>query len=84
MPCDTRRHRVGKAEIDVTMALYKMSDLAPMALDEINEIIRLARLKEKLAAQGADRETISVKRKRARRTRGKQLELNLQREIRRN
>ena len=66
------------------MALYKMSELAPLAMAEISEIIRLAALKEKLATQGADRETISVKRKRARRARGKQLELNLQREIRRN
>lgn len=66
------------------MALYKMSDLAPLAMAEINEIIRLAGLKEKLAAQSAGRESTTVKRKRARRTRGKQLELNLQREIRRN
>lgn len=66
------------------MALYKMSELAPMVMTEINEILRLATDKEKLA-QCADRETISVKSvKRARRTRGKQLELNLQREIRRN
>jgi len=64
------------------MALYKMSELAPLAMAEINEIIRLAALKEKLATQGAGRESTSVKRKRARR--GKQLELNLQREIRRN
>lgn len=64
------------------MALYKMSDLAPLALAEINEIIRLAELKEKLAPQCADRETISVNTaKRARRARGKQLELEL---IRRN
>ena len=61
-----------------------MSDLAPLALAEIKEIIRLAELKEKLAAQSAGRETTNAKRKRARRTRGKQLELNLQREIRRN
>ena len=67
------------------MALYKMSDLAPLALAEINEIIRLAALKEKLAPQCAGRESTSVNSvKRARRTRGKQLELNLQREIRRN
>lgn len=67
------------------MALYKMSDLAPLAMAEINEIIRLAELKEKLATQGADRETITANSvKRARRTRGKQLELQLQREIRRN
>lgn len=62
-----------------------MSELAPLVMAEINEIIRLAELKEKLATQSADRETISVNTaKRARRTRGKQLELNLQREIRRN
>ena len=65
------------------MALYKMSDLAPLALAEINEIIRLAEVKEKLATQCAGRESTTVKSaKRARR--GKQLELNLQREIRRN
>ena len=57
-----------------------MSELAPLALAEINEIIRLAD-KEKLA-QSADRETISGNTaKRARRARGKQLELEL---IRRN
>ncbi len=67
------------------MALYKMSDLAPLALAEINAIIRLAGLKEKLAPQSADRESISVNSaKRARGARGKQLELQLQREIRRN
>jgi hypothetical protein len=64
------------------MALYKMSELTPLAMAEINEIIRLAGLKEKLAPPSAGRESTSVKRKRARR--GKQLELNLQREIRRN
>ena len=63
------------------MPLYKMSDLAPLAMAEINAIIRLASDKEKLAP-GADRGTITVKRKRARRA--MQLELNLQREIRRN
>ena len=31
------------------MPLYKMSDLAPLVMAEINEIIRLAALKEKLA-----------------------------------
>ena len=67
------------------MALYKMSQLAPLALAEINEIIRLAGRKEKLAPQCADRETITVNSvKRARRTRGKQLELELQQSIRRN
>ena len=29
------------------MALYKMSELAPLAMAEINEIIRLAELKER-------------------------------------
>ncbi len=57
------------------MALYKMSELAPLALAEINEIIRLASNKEKLAAQNAGRESTNVKRKRARRS--KQLELRL-------
>ena len=67
------------------MALYKMSDLAPLALAEIKEIIRLAELKEKLATQCAGRETTNANSvKRARRTRGKQMELQLQREIRRN
>ena len=63
------------------MALYKMSDLAPLALAEINEIIRLATEKEK-PPQSAGRGSTSVKGKRARRA--MQLELNLQREIRRN
>ena len=62
-----------------------MSDLAPMALDEINQIIRLAELKEKLATQCAGRESTSVNSvKRARRARGKQMELELQQLIRRN
>ena len=66
------------------MALYKMSELAPLALAEINEIIRLATEKEK-QPQSADRETITVNSvKRARRTRGNQLELQLQQTIRRN
>lgn len=56
------------------MPLYKMSELAPLALAEINAIIRLATEKEKLA-QSADRGTITVKGKRARRS--KQLELQL-------
>tara|TARA_R110000796_G_C14323969_1_gene408206 strand:+ start:150 stop:344 length:195 start_codon:yes stop_codon:yes gene_type:complete len=64
------------------MALYKMSELAPMALAEINAIIRLATEKEKLAAPSADRGTITGKRKRARRA--MQLELQLQQSIRRN
>jgi len=63
------------------MPLYKMSDLAPLAMAEINAIIRLATEKEKLPPS-ADRGTITVKGKRARRA--MQLELNLQREIRRN
>jgi len=67
------------------MALYKMSDLAPLAMAEINEIIRLAELKEKLATQCVGRESTSGNSaKRARRTRGKQLELELQQSIRRN
>ena len=66
------------------MALYKMSELAPLALAEINEIIRLAELKEKLT-QCAGRESTNANSvKRARRARGRQLELQLQREIRRN
>ena len=65
------------------MPLYKMSDLAPMALAEINAIIRLASDKEKLAAQCAGRETTNAKSvKRARRS--KQLELELRQSIRRN
>jgi len=67
------------------MPLYKMSELAPLAMAEINEIIRLAGLKEKLAAQGAGRESTNGNSvKRAKRARGKQMELQLQREIRRN
>ena len=57
------------------MPLYKMSELAPLAIAEINAIIRLASDKEKLAAPSADRGTITGKRKRARR--GRQLELQL-------
>ena len=64
------------------MPLYKMSELAPLAMAEINAIIRLATDKEKLAAPGADRGTITVKRKRA--SRAMQLELQLQQSIRRN
>tara|TARA_R110002110_G_C13204034_1_gene695686 strand:+ start:193 stop:387 length:195 start_codon:yes stop_codon:yes gene_type:complete len=64
------------------MPLYKMSDLAPLALAEINAIIRLASDKEKLAAQSADRGSINGKGKRARRA--MQLELQLQQSIRRN
>lgn len=63
------------------MPLYKMSDLAPLAMAEINAIIRLATDKEKLPPS-ADRGTITVKEKRARR--GRQLELQLQQSIRRN
>ena len=66
------------------MPLYKMSDLAPAVMAEINAIIRLASDKKK-QAQSADRETITANSvKRARRTRGKQLELELQQSIRRN
>ena len=58
------------------MALYKMSDLAPLAMAEINEIIRLAGLKEKPPARCADRESINAKSvKRARRAGNKQLKL---------
>ena len=62
------------------MPLYKMSELAPMAMAEINAIIRLASDKEKLAAPSADRGTITVKGKRARRA----LQLELQLQLRRN
>ena len=58
-----------------------MSELAPLAMAEINAIIRLATEKEKLA-QCAGRGSTTVKGKRARR--GKQLELQLQQSIRRN
>jgi len=64
------------------MPLYKMSQLAPLAMAEINAIIRLASDKEKLAKPSAGRGSTTVKGKRARRA--MQLELNLQREIRRN
>lgn len=58
------------------MPLYKMSDLAPMALAEINAIIRLATEKEKQAAQSAGRGSTTVNSvRRARRS--KQLELQL-------
>jgi len=63
------------------MPLYKMSELAPLAMAEINAIIRLASDKEK-PAPSADRGTITVKGKRARRA--LQLELQLQQTIRRN
>jgi len=60
------------------MPLYKMSELAPLALAEINAIIRLASDKEKLAAQSAGRGSTNANSvRRARRTRGKQLELRL-------
>lgn len=62
-----------------------MSDLAPLAMAEINQIIRLAELKEKLAAQCTGRESTNGNSvKRARRARGKQMELELQQLIRRN
>ena len=64
------------------MPLYKMSDLAPLAIAEINAIIRLATEKEKLAPPSAGRGTTTVKGKRARRA--MQLELQLQQSIRRN
>ncbi len=63
------------------MALYKMSQLAPLAMAEINAIIRLASDKEKLAPS-AGRGSTTVKGKRARRA--MQLELQLQQSIRRN
>jgi len=63
------------------MPLYKMSQLAPLAIAEINAIIRLASDKEKLAPS-ADRGAITGKGKRAKR--GRQLELELQQSIRRN
>ena len=67
------------------MPLYKMSELAPMALAEINAIIRLASDKEKLAAQCAGRGSTNAKEKRVRRARrSKQLELELRQSIRRN
>ena len=62
------------------MPLYKMSELAPLAEEEINEIIRLATDKEKQAARCAGRGSTNAKEKRvrrARRTRCKQLELQL-------
>ena len=65
------------------MPLYKMSELAPAVMAEINEIIRLASDNEKLAAQCAGRGSTNAKSvKRARRF--KQLELELQQSIRRN
>jgi hypothetical protein len=63
------------------MPLYKMSQLAPLAIAEINAIIRLASDKEKLAKPSADRGSITVKGKRARRA--MQMELQLQQSIRR-
>ena len=59
------------------MALYKMSDLAPLALAEINAIIRLASDKEKQAPSAGRGSTNANSVRRARRTRGKQLELQL-------
>jgi len=66
------------------MPLYKMSDLAPLAMAEINAIIRLATEKEKLAPSAGRGSTTVNSVKRARRTRGRQLELELQQSIRRN
>ena len=57
-----------------------MSDLAPLAIAEINAIIRLATEKEKLAKPSADRGTITVKEKRAKRA----MQLELQLQLRRN
>jgi len=59
------------------MALYKMSDLAPLALAEINEIVRLASDKEKQAQCAGRGSTNANSARRARRTRSKQLELQL-------
>ena len=64
-----------------------MSELAPLAMAEINEIIRLAELKEKLATQCAGRETTTAKSVNYALpicARGKQMELELQQLIRRN
>ena len=66
------------------MPLYKMSDLAPLAMAEINAIIRLATEKEKLAPSAGRGSTNANTAKRARRAQGKQLELELQQSIRRN
>lgn len=63
------------------MPLYKMSELAPAVMAEIHAIIKLSGTKEK---RGKRATVSALKIKRARRTGGKQLELNLQREIRRN
>lgn len=58
------------------MPLYKMSELAPAVMAEINEIIRLATDKEKQAAQSAGRGSTNANSvRRARRS--KQLELQL-------
>ena len=65
------------------MPLYKMSELAPLAEEEINEIIRLATDKEKQAARCAGRGSTNAKSVRRAR-RGRQLELQLQQSIRRN
>ena len=59
------------------MPLYKMSDLAPLAIAEINAIIRLASDKEKLAPS-ADRGSITGKRKRAKRAMQPELQLTKQ------
>ena len=60
------------------MALYKMSELAPAVMAEINAIIKLAGTKEKRAKRA------TVNALRVKRARGKQLELELQQTIRRN
>ena len=54
------------------MSLYKMSELAPAVMAEINAIIKLSGTKEKRATRGA------VNALRVKRARGKQLELELQ------
>ena len=54
------------------MPLYKMSELAPAVMAEINAIIKLSGTKEKRATRG------TVNALRVKRARGKQLELELQ------
>ena len=67
--------RNGNLKEDILMPLYKMSELAPAVMAEINAIIKLAGTKEKRAK----RATVNALRvKRAR-----QMELRLQQTIRR-
>lgn len=54
------------------MPLYKMSELAPAVMAEINAIIKLSGTKEKRATRA------TVNALRVKRARGKQLELELQ------